>query len=197
MKKLTLLFLVLTLSCSQSKPTQKAESAAAEPPSSAPAAPAPAPAAAEISATAQGEPYALHIDSGVLTFCDQRGMRKLDLKTGQDTASSQPCPKAEEANTACTGLGLDVSVRSPQGEPNDIVDVDGSSVPLKGKVHDCAADGKVLAVSTASAVSVIDVATGTSTEVSKQGGDRVAIGSGWVAWADGSKVRAAPRNAPK
>jgi hypothetical protein len=156
--------------------------------------PAAASAASQTTVTSQGEPYDLHLGGGALTFCDSRGMRRVDLKTGQDAATAEVCPQKEEANTACSGLGLEIEVRSPQSEPDDVVDLGGSSFPMKGRVHDCAADGRVLAIATGSAVSLIDAARNVVIEVSREGADRVAVGGDWVAWADGAKIRAVPRN---
>lgn len=142
----------------------------------------------------QGEAHNLRFEAGLLTFCDGRGARKVDLKTAQDSASDRVCPKPAEANTACSGLKLDVSVRSPASEANDIVDVNGASYPLNGRVHDCAADGGLLIVVTASGASLIDTAKGVAKELSQQGGDRVAVGSGWAAWTEGARMRLTPVN---
>ena len=133
----------------------------------------------------------------MLTFCDKRGGRKLNLKTGQDTALDRTCPKTDEPNTACGELSFDFAVRGPLTEPNDIVDLQGWSIPLKGRLQDCDADGKVLAIVTGSNVLLIDVARETTKEISWHGGDRVAIGSGWVAWRNGSELRVALREALK
>jgi hypothetical protein len=129
----------------------------------------------------------------MLSFCDKRGGRKLDLKTGRSTALGRTCPNNDEPNTACGGLSLDVAVRSPLSEPNDIVDLDGWSAPLTGRVQDCAADGKALAIVTASVVVLIDVTTRKTRVMSRQGGDRVTIDPGWVAWSKGSKLRVMSR----
>jgi len=112
----------------------------------------------------------------------------------RESSLERNCAKIEEPNTACSGLALDVAVRASLSEPNDTVDVGGSSFPLRGRVHDCSAEGKVLAVVTGSAVILIDTAKGTATEVSQQGGDRVTLGSGWIAWTDRSKVHGLPLN---
>lgn len=149
----------------------------------------------EFSIVADGEPSGLHFEGGGLTFCDKRGGRRLDLQTGRDAESARNCPDLQEANTACSGLPLHVAVRAPLSEPSDIVDIDGLSVPLDGRVHDCAADGKVLAIVTASAAVLIDTTKGASKEISSKGGDRVAIESKWVAWSKGSEVRVASRDA--
>ena len=145
------------------------------------------PAPARLRTNSTGEPYGLRFEDGALAFCDSQGGRRLDLKTGQAAVAQIECKK-EEANTACSGLSLDVTVSAPSAEPNDVVDVGGSSFPMKGRVHDCATDGKALAVVTNSRVVLIRPANGTSVEVNAEGGDRVAINSRWVAWADGSSV---------
>jgi hypothetical protein len=157
-----------------------------------PATPSAAPIAAtkEYNVTAQGEPYNLRFAGGALDFCDTRGGRELNLKTGEEISKDRTCTPKDEPNTACSGLSLDVEVRSPQSEPNDIVDVGGSSFPLNGRVHDCAADGKSLAVITASTTALIDTAKETTTQISPSGGDRVVLGSGWVAWTAGSNIHA-------
>ncbi|MCC6365482.1 MAG: hypothetical protein IT165_18365 [Bryobacterales bacterium] len=168
MKLAILLLALLTPSCARHGPSQ---------------------ASAKAAATAQGEPYALSLQDGVLTFCDNRGARKLDLKTNREAASSAVCSRSEP-NAACSGLPLDVEVRTPLNEPNDIVDLGAASFPLKGRVHDCSASGKLLAVVTGSQVVLIDAAKGSASEISPHGGGRIAIGSGWLAWADASKIHA-------
>ena len=143
---------------------------------------------------AKGDPYSLRLVDGVLDFCDSRGGREVNLKTGQEASKDQNCASKEEPNTACTALGLDVEVRSPQSEPNDIVDVGGSSFPLNGRVHDCAGEGQLLAIVTASSTVVLDTAKSATTQVSSNGGDRVAVGGGWVAWTTGSNLHAKSLN---
>jgi len=147
------------------------------------------PAPAKAGAAAQGEPYALSLQDDVLTFCDNRGARQLDLKTNRETASGAVCSRSEP-NVACSGLPLDAEVRTPLNEPNDIVDIGDASFPLKGRVHDCSASGKLLAIVTGSQVVLIDAAKGSASEISPHGGGRIAIGSGWLAWADASKIYA-------
>ncbi|HEY8094886.1 MAG TPA: hypothetical protein VIE65_02175 [Methylobacter sp.] len=136
-----------------------------------------------------GDPSRLRLENGKLFFCDKRGERKLDLKMVRDSALNDTCPSNDEPNTSCGGLSFDVTVRASLSEPNDIVDVNGWSIPLKGRVHDCATDGKVLAIVTASIVILIDLEKTTTKEISLQGGDRVIIESGWVAWSKGSELR--------
>lgn len=169
MKSLLLLCLLFVPGCSRGDRASTAHSPEQSPPR----------------AVTEGQPFALHIEQGAVKFCDNRGRRLLELATGQQSALQEPCQSAAEANTACSGLTLDVTVRAPLSEPNDIVDVNGASFPLNGKVHDCVADGKWIAIATASRVVLIDVAAGKIRELSPEGGDRVTIGSGWVAWCDG------------
>lgn len=202
MKKLAVLFLLLALSCSRTDPPADEGVAATSPGPS--AAPATTPASTvspsartELTVVADGEPFGLRLESGMLAFCDKRGGRSLDLRTGRDAALDRTCPNNDEPNSACSGLHLNVAVRGPLSAPDDIVDVDGWSVPLNGRVHDCAADGKALAIVTGSIVIVIDVEKETSNVISRQGGERVTIGSGWVAWSKGSKLRVASREALK
>jgi hypothetical protein len=192
-KELALLFLLMALSCSKMLPATNEEAASTL--SADPAMPASAKASTELTFPTDGEPSGLRLESGMLTFCDKRGGRKLDLKMGWATSFNNTCPRNDEPNTACAGLSLDVSVRALLSEPNDIVDINGWSIPLKGRVHDCASDGKVLAIVTASIVVLIDVAKTTIKEISLQGGDRVTIESGWVAWSKGSGLRVMSRDA--
>jgi hypothetical protein len=141
----------------------------------------------------KGKAFALAVQKDRVTFCDGRGPRALDLTTGADIAGDPKCPPPDEGNTACEDLGIDVIVRTPDRGPNDIVGVDALQVPLEGRVHDCVADGKVLAVVTPSQVVTIDTLHGKSGVVSNVGGERIAIGPGWIAWADYEKVHAKKR----
>lgn len=140
----------------------------------------------------QGEPYALAFSASTLTFCDTRGTRSLDLRTGAEGPGSGTCPAKEEANASCSGLGDAVTVRAPLSEPNDIVDVDASSFPMNGRVHDCAGDGGFIIVATGSRVVLLDTVAGTAKDVSNAGAERVAIGPGWIAWTAGSAVHVKP-----
>lgn len=180
----TLLALFLTQSCSRISHSEqtRADATAAHP--------AAAVAPDEFTVATQGMPYALQLQPGLLAFCDGRGARRLDLKTGRDSNSDTPCPKNEQTNVSCSGLSLDVAVQSPQDAPNDTVDIAGSTYPLKGRVHDCAADGKKVAIITGASVVLIDAEKGVTTQISTSGGERIAIGFNWIAWTENSKVRA-------
>lgn len=187
---LVLFGLLATFGCSRS-PDRTA------PPSSSSTAPATTTlsqaARTELTIRADGEPFGLRVDGGAVSFCDKRGGRKLDAATGQDLAFERTCAKDGEANTACSGFPLDVAVSTPNRGPNDVVDVTGKSFPLDGRVHDCAADGQVLAIVTGAAVVLVDTTTGKAEVIDHQGGDRVIIGAGRVAWSQGSTVRARTR----
>jgi hypothetical protein len=190
MKTIVLFCLIGAVACSPARQVNKAQGAAT---SSKSAASSTAP--TRVHANSEGEPFALRFETGLLDFCDNKGSKKLDLKTGQTTGGDFVCNK-EEPNSACSGFPLDISVRSPMSEPNDVVDVGGSSFPIHGRVHDCAVDGKNIAIVTASTVRFIDVATDKAVEVSPHGGERVAIGLGWVAWTEGTNVNGVTGFAP-
>jgi hypothetical protein len=145
-----------------------------------------------MSATATGEPYGLRVEGDAVSFCDARGGRRLE-GVGKDVALTRPCARDGESNITCDTKGLDVEVSTPHGGPNDLVDVNGNRFPLQGRVHDCAADAKTLAIVTGSTVVLIDTATGKTETVDRAGGDRVAIGKGWIAWSQGSTVHARHR----
>jgi hypothetical protein len=146
---------------------------------------------AEMQIAAAGMVQGLRFDGTTLFFCDAQGAHGVDLKTGRATGAP-PCPASEEPNTACSGLNLDVSVRAPLSEPNDIVDLGASSFPLHGRVHDCRATGNRLAIGTGSSVVLIDAVKSTMKEIASQGSDRVAVADGWIAWTEGSSIRLAP-----
>jgi len=99
------------------------------------------------------------------------------------------CSDAPEPNTACTGLPIPIDVRAPLNDPNDVIDFDTWSVPLPGRVHDCAAAGHAIAVVTASATVLIDVESHMTRRVGEDGGQRVALATEWIAWSDGSRLR--------
>jgi hypothetical protein len=148
-----------------------------------------APAALQFAA--DGTVRSLRFDGGALWFCDARGSHRADLSGGPVTGDNTPCPPPQEPNAGCGIANLDVSVRSPQSEPNDIVDLKTSSFPLTGRVHDCAAAGNHLVVGTGSAVFLIDTVKNTMKTISSDGSDRVAVSENWVAWVEASSVHMA------
>lgn len=139
---------------------------------------------------AEGTIQNLRFDGGALLFCDGRGSHRVDLKAGAAAGDGSPCP-AQEANAGCGVPNLDVSVRSPLSEPNDIVDLKAFSFPLSGRVHDCAAASNHLVVGTGSAVFLIDTAQNTMRTISHDGSDRVAATQDWMAWTEGASIRLA------
>lgn len=150
------------------------------------------PAKQGIDSASRGEAYALRLSAETLEFCDDDGAHALDLKSGLMRPAKAACPKKEEANTACGGLAGDPSVRSTPNQPDEIVDLKGSSYPLKGRVQDCVADGSLLAIITNSSAVWIDPADPIAHEVQSSGGDRVALGAGWIAWTQGARIFAKP-----
>ena len=172
---------VLTTSCSRTKPATE--------PTSAP--PSQKARALEFSVPVQGEAHSFHFDNGTVLFCTGGGARKLDLRNGQVSPSSHPCAQPPQADAACSDLDpkLDVDVRSPAGEADDVVDVKGNYYPLKGRVHDCAAFGKWLAVVTGTQAVLIDMSEGTQLELGHQAGNRIAVSSDWIAWTVGTQLR--------
>jgi hypothetical protein len=145
----------------------------------------------ELMISAKGRAFDLRLEHDVLTFCDESGRRALDLKTGRDAGLDRTsCTKSNERSLICASSELDVTVRAPSGEVNDIVDAGGWAFPLEGRFQDCAANGKILAIVTAVVVVLVDAPTRTQLEIGRPGGREVTIGSGWVAWTNGSTVRA-------
>jgi hypothetical protein len=170
-KLVLIALLVLASACSRPKTSGEAASAS------------------QVRIETSGAPYALHLDKGSITFCDMRGGRKVTLPNGVESRSDVECPKIEEPNTACSGIGPDVEVRAQLPEPNDIVDAGARSFPLQGRVHDCASEGPLIVIATAAQVIVIQAEKGTVRKISDSGGERVAAGAGWVAWTQDRIIR--------
>lgn len=146
---------------------------------------------ARINVVASGKPYGLKIDGDVISFCDERGGRRIGA-TGHDEPVTRECVAPAPANGACSDLGLDVEVSTP-GDGTDRVYVHGSFYPLSGRVHDCARDGAVLAIVTGMGVVTIDTAADRQDVVDSGSGDFVAIRSRWVAWTDATGIHAQRR----
>ncbi|WP_159731254.1 hypothetical protein [Methylosinus sp. Ce-a6] len=140
---------------------------------------------------AEGDPRRLRLEGDALRYCDLRGAREISLKTGGETASGGACPAAAgEGDTSCGGVGkADVDVRTPPGSPDDFVDVGGVSVRVDGHVEDCVRDGSLIAVAAGSSVVVIDLDSGKSKTLDRDGADRVAISKDWVAWSSGATIK--------
>ena len=180
--------LLVSAACSDQKASSEVQAPAptTPPPVANPSGPG------KLTATPKGDAYGFRLEANAFTYCDALGPHKLDLVTGKESPGGQACPKPEDANTACSGLAIDASVRSPPGESNDMIDVGARSFPVKGRVHDCAANGKSLVVLTGSGALLIDTESGVVKQLSEQGGSRVAAAAGWVAWTEGATVIVAP-----
>ncbi len=148
---------------------------------------------APVTRSTTGPASRLAFRDGVLVFCDGRGGRRLDPLTGRDGPEPIACPADPEGDAACGKAALVAAVRGPLNRPDDILDFDGWSVPLDGRVHDCAGDDRAVAVVTGSQVVIVDVARQASRIVSRRGGERVALGPGWIAWTGPGHIHMAPR----
>jgi len=159
---------------------------AAPPTPSASATPVPVPGRGPWALHADKDPYALTVvDATHARFCDAHGSRDLDLATGTMSNGVRVCPPKEEPNGACGGLPIDVEVDTPGLGPVDRVFANSWGFHPDGRVHDCAADGATLAIVTPNSVELYDTNDGATKIVEKvNGGERVAIGHGWVMWAD-------------
>jgi hypothetical protein len=121
-----------------------------------------------------------------LSWCDTQGSRRFDLHKGEAAASPHACPEKTEPNGACGGLPIEVTVMTPGLGPVDVVWVGDWTFHPLGRVHDCALDGSTLAIVTGGSVELLDVRTGKTQVIDENaGGNRVAIGHRWLAWADG------------
>ena len=191
----TALLVLLTASgCSRRAKPEPAPSPSSKPDATTPAASvAPVSARNELHAEATGSAFGLRVDGGVVSFCDERGGRKLDATTGLDTAFRRACPEDDESNPGCGRVGFAVDVRTPGLGPDDFVDVDAHGYPMQGLVHDCAAEGKVLAIVTGSTVVLIDTTKEKAEVIAHEGASRVSIDRTWIAWSLGSTVRARRR----
>ncbi len=178
MRAASLLLAVLGLCCSRPQPER--------------AAPTPPVAKTDFTVPSQGEAYALRFEDGALLFCDARGGRRLDLKSGLEAVAGHACAK-QEPNAACAGLSVEASVRSPRGSPDDIVDAGGTSFPVEGRVRDCAAEERAIGVVTGAGLLLIDLMTEKTKLLSAKAHGRVVFGGGWMAWTEGESLRTSLR----
>jgi len=151
------------------------------------ATPASAASATEWRAATRGEVTSLVIAGEELSFCDEAGFHRLALRTGVVVAAGGACP-APPATAAGTP---EVTVRTPELGPDDIVEIagEGTSFPIEGHARDWASEaGKVVIVGTGSEVLELLPATGQRVRLSESGASRVAVGGGWAAWWDGAAV---------
>jgi hypothetical protein len=178
MKKLALLSLLLLAACKRTKP-----------------APAVAPTAADKPTVVfkpidwpvnvVGDPYQLRLKANSFTFCDDRGGQRLDLVTGSQASFVQSCVtnKADDSDPTPNPDDNLVEVASPdmEHEANDRVCID-SCYWLNGRGHNWLNEGKTVIIGTGSEVEVIDGEKDRTAIIAHDGADKLAIGSGWVAW---------------
>jgi hypothetical protein len=129
----------------------------------------------------------LRVADGKLSFCDTGGLLEYELPSGRVLASVASCTPGAPPNPNIP----DVSVRTPDLGPIDILEVEGEgmSFPLDGHARDWAADEQShVVVSTSTQVIELDPKTGKRVTLSEQGAGSVAVGGGWAAWWDGTTV---------
>jgi len=137
----------------------------------------------------RGAVSALAIAGQKLWFCDEDGLHQLEVSTARALTSSGPCPPAP----APASSAPEVTVRTPDLGPDDIVEIEGQamSYPIAGHARDWASDGgQVVIVGTGSEVLELLPATEKRVRLSDHGATRVAVGGGWAAWWDGAAITA-------
>ena len=131
------------------------------------------------SVAAVGHASRMRLESDILTYCDDRGGRVLDLVSGVESAREVSC-EHEWRNSACGGIDFVESVREP--DQDDIIDAkQGPSFPVHGHIHDCAFSSGILLVATGLEVVAIDVKADRRDVKGKDGGNQVAINDAWMA----------------
>lgn len=141
----------------------------------------------ELRVDSRGEISILSVAAGKLSFCDTGGLLELELPSGRVLGSALVCPPVVPPDPTIP----EVTVRTPDLGPTDILEVDGegNSFPLDGHGRDWAADKqRHVVVSTATRVIELNPKTGKRVTLSEQGAARVAVGGGWAAWWDGTTV---------
>lgn len=132
----------------------------------------------------RGQVSSLNLEHGTLTVCDQIGGRQYALATQEKIPFKGRCPGDMGGNASCSDLPVKVDVRSNPDAPEDLIDVGGQTLRVAGRVHDCAAQGPYLGVASGTAAVLYRIQDGKSIQLSNISADRVAVGEGWVAWAD-------------
>lgn len=135
-------------------------------------------AASQLSPIVNGVPYQLSLDGGLFGFCDSTGPQQVNLANGKQTLGTQRCDRLHEIVQNHCGEQVEIDGH-PEGG-NDHLAINDNEFVLNGQSGACDREGKIVIVSTYIAVEVID---GAANKVAIVGsGDKVAIGSGWVAW---------------
>ncbi len=125
----------------------------------------------------------MQLTGGFLQFCDRGGGQKVNLESGERSSDSASCAQQNDQDyTGCkTGRPV-IEVSSSSGEANDEVEVDGDVYRIKGRVHDCDNDGKVVLIASGVQVLLIDETRGKVAVLDGHGAEKVSSGSGWLAW---------------
>lgn len=135
----------------------------------------------------RGAVSTLTIAEQKVSFCDEAGFHQVEAQTGRVLASGSACPAPPPA----TASAPEITVRTPDEGPDDIVEIEGEarSFPIQGHARDWVSDGgKVVIVATGSEVLEILPAADKPVRLSDRGATRVAVGGGWAAWWDGTAV---------
>ncbi|MDP4024918.1 hypothetical protein Q8W71_20000 [Methylobacterium sp. NEAU 140] len=130
-------------------------------------------------------PQHLRFVDGALHFCEGGQPRIAAGGHVRSGGAAAACAAPDAPNAACSGIAPEVAVRSPPGEADDVVDWDAWSLPVTGRVHDCAAAGRVALIATGSRVVLADLDRQAATVLARRGADRVAITADALAWARG------------
>ena len=139
-----------------------------------------APLPSQLQPIVMGLPYQLGLKSNVFSFCDDTGPQQIDVSTGKQTPAAQHCDRKKDEDQSSCDDEIQI-YGSPEGG-NDRLAINDNEYILEGHSRGCDRDGKTVVVATVGAVEVIDGAANKVAIVDPGGGDRAAIGSGWVAW---------------
>jgi hypothetical protein len=178
--------ILLLAACSRRSPATPPAPPVAQAPAAVPA-PAVAPQGDRLRIASRGAVSVLAIAGPRLSFCDAAGLHELSLPSGRVLSQRDACP----STAVPRALGPEVTVRTPDLGPDDIVEVEGvaTSFPIEGHARDWVSDaGNVVVVATATRVLEILPASEKRVTLSETGAERVAAGSGWAAWWDGAAI---------
>lgn len=129
---------------------------------------------------AKGMSYQLALKDNVFSFCDDKGAQQVDVRTGKQTLGTQKCdPKNEAIQSGCDD---DVEITGDPAEPYDVVSFEGDGYKLNGHSRGCDRDGRIVAVTTAGDVELIDGVASKAAFLEADVPDKIVVGSGWVAW---------------
>ncbi len=147
----------------------------------------------EISRSTSGPARGLEIRSDGIRYCDTSGEHIFDGNGKETSVNPAGCGSGAQEEHGCDAGNMDVLLRSPESEPNDVLVLPIKAFLMKGRVQSCAASDGALAVATTENVVIIDSTTGAVTEVGHDGADEVALSDRLVAWIGAKNVRAVRR----